>query len=279
MEATTEKALSHSNDVNDASTGKPSGSQGTISNQTKRSVNMILNGLKDLEALVKELNPNFAIDLYSCLTVQVENLHAVGHFKDQFPTLLQYARNLANTVYESIKRVVPWRAYYFTHDKSYYPVLRQSTPLNAIPKLEHLKARTELNRQEKDLMIEWAANNGKAARQRSVRQETTMFKAGTLPLNMYRTSDYPKDKVSFRPSTVEEEAVTSGTPSTSHEAIEAGQVVEEDEEEEEKEEYDTDTDGECPIADNDEDDSVDDLVFLRAVTTRSGQMVRVVHRE
>ena len=41
-------------------------------NQTKRSVNMILNGLKDLEALVKEHNPSFAIDLYSCLTVQVE---------------------------------------------------------------------------------------------------------------------------------------------------------------------------------------------------------------
>ena len=72
LEKTTEKALSHSNDVNDASTGKPSGSQGTISNQTKRSVNMILNGLKDLEALVKEHNPSFAIDLYSCLTVQVE---------------------------------------------------------------------------------------------------------------------------------------------------------------------------------------------------------------
>ena len=119
LETTTEKALSHSNDVNDASTGKPRGFQGTISNQTKRSVNMILNGLKDLEALVKEHNPSFAIDLYSCLTVQVENLHAVGHFKDQFPTLLQYARNLANTACESIKRVVPWSAYYFTHDKSY----------------------------------------------------------------------------------------------------------------------------------------------------------------
>ena len=156
---------------------------------------MILNGLKDLEALVKEHNPSFAIDLYSCLTVQVENLHAIGHFKDQFSTVLQYARNLANTVYESIKRVVPWSAYYYTHDKSYYPVLRQSTPLNAIPRLEHLKAIRQLNRQEKDLMMEWAATNGKAVRQRSVRQETTMFKAGTLPLNMYRTSDYPKDSL------------------------------------------------------------------------------------
>ena len=67
---------------------------------------MILNGLKDLEASVKEHNSSYTIDLYTCLTVQDENLHAMGHFKDQFPTALQYARNLANTVYESIKRVV-----------------------------------------------------------------------------------------------------------------------------------------------------------------------------
>ena len=102
---------------------------------------MILNGLKDLEASVREHNSSYTIDLYTCLTVQVENLHAMGHFKDQFQTALQYARNLANTVHESIKCVVPWSAYYYyTHDKSYYPVLHQSTPLNAIPRLEHPKA-------------------------------------------------------------------------------------------------------------------------------------------
>ena len=43
-------------------------------------------------------------------------------------------------------------------------------------------------------MMDWAANNGKAVRQRRVRQETTMFKSGTLPLNMYRASNYPKGK-------------------------------------------------------------------------------------
>ena len=72
-------------------------------------------------------------------------------------------------------------------------------------------------------MIEWATTNGQAARQRSVRQETTIFKAGTLPLNMYRASDFPKEKVSFSLNTVEEQPVTSATtetPSTSHEAIE-----------------------------------------------------------
>ena len=39
--------------------------------------------------------------------------------------------------------------------------------------------------------------------------------------------------------------------------------------------YDTDSDAEYPFADHDEEDSV----FLRAVTTRSGRMVRVVQRE
>ena len=47
---------------------------------------------------------------------------------------------------------------------------------------------------------------------------------------------------------------------------------------EEEQEYDTDSDAEYPIADNDEEDSVDDLVFLRAVATRSGRMVKVIQR-
>ena len=106
-------------------------------------------------------NPSYLIDLHSCLTVQVENLNAIGHFKDQFQTALQYARNLANTVYESIKHVVVWSAYYYTHDKS-YPVLHQGTPLNAIPKLHHLKTQRQLNRKKKDLMVEWAATKWKS---------------------------------------------------------------------------------------------------------------------
>ena len=42
--------------------------------------------------------------------------------------------------------------------------------------------------------MEWAANNGKAVRQRTVRQETT-FKVGMLPLNMYSTSGQPEEKI------------------------------------------------------------------------------------
>ena len=97
---------------------KPSGIMGTVSSQTLSSVRMILEGLRALEQLLKEPSPNYKIDVYTCLTVQVEHLHAVGHFKGQFLSSLQYAQNLANTVYESIKRVVRWAAYYCTHEES-----------------------------------------------------------------------------------------------------------------------------------------------------------------
>ena len=63
-----------------------------------------------------------------------------------------------------------------------------------------------------------------------------------------------------------------------HEAIEEGQAVEETEVEEE-EEYDIDSDSDQPAADNDEEDTLDNLMFLRAVTTRSARMVRVVYRD
>ena len=129
---------------------------------------MILRDLKDLHKFLDNLNPAYPVDLHTCLTVQVENFHAMSHFKDQLQTVLQYARNLANTVYESIKRVVPWAADYFTHDSSYYP-------LHAIP--------SQLNARQKDHM-RMASDNERAVRQRSVRQETTKFKAGTLHLNM-----------------------------------------------------------------------------------------------
>ena len=158
---------------------------------------MIIKDLQDLQELLQALNTSYQVDLHSFLVLQVENLHAMGHFNDQFSTSLQYARNLANTVYESIKRVVRWAAYYYAHEKSYYPVIPQITSLNPLPRMSHLKPTRKLNNGEQVLTRGWAANYGKAVRQRTVRQETTMFKAGTLPLNMYATSVPQNEKVRF----------------------------------------------------------------------------------
>ena len=41
---------------------------------------------------------------------------------------------------------------------------------------------------DQDLMRNWANTHGKCVRQRTVQQETTKYKAGTLPLNMYQTA-------------------------------------------------------------------------------------------
>lgn len=130
-------------------------------------------------------------------------------------------------------------------------------------------------------MIEGATTNGTAVRQRSVRQETIMFKTGTLPLNIYRTTDYPKEKVflvSLSPLAVQNQPVTAImilTPSTSHDAAEEGQA-EEESEVEDKEEYDTDSDPDYPVADSDGNETLDNLTFLSGVTNRCGRMVRVV---
>ena len=87
---------------------KPAGQHGTISHQTTSSARMILICFKDLDKFVDNLNPAYTADLHTRLAVQVEYLHVMSHLTDQLQTTLQYSSNLANTVYESIKRVVSW---------------------------------------------------------------------------------------------------------------------------------------------------------------------------
>ena len=48
-----------------------------------------------------------------------------------------------------------------------------------------------------DFIKEWARNNGKTVRQRTVRQETTKYKSDTLPLNMYQTEEQIGEKLQF----------------------------------------------------------------------------------
>ena len=232
---------------------------------------MILRGLKDLHKFLDNLNPAYNVDLHTCLTVQVENLHAMSHFsKDQLQTTLQYARNLANTVYESIKRVVPWAADYFTHDSSYYPVVEQATPPHAIPRMSHLKPTRQLNATQKDQMREWASDNGRVVRQRSVRQETTKFKAGTLPLNMYRSSYTPAEKVVFPAQPSPDDVETTASDIQPHDQqYDGSSDVSGDSEQ--VQEYDTDSDVSEQLSDDE-----DVLTFLRGIRTSSGRMVRVV---
>ena len=84
-----------------------------------------------LQNNLKSINENHLgyVDIHSLLTTIVENLHAVSHFKNETFTVLQYARDFGTIAKESFKRTRKWSAKYFTHDKSFYPVLTSSMEL------------------------------------------------------------------------------------------------------------------------------------------------------
>ena len=96
LETITAKILSCSNDL---ATGKPSGSHGTISNQTKPLVNMISKKLNALEALGKQHNPTYTID-------SGWKPSRFWSFRQTVRHLLKYARKLVNAIRENTNHVV-----------------------------------------------------------------------------------------------------------------------------------------------------------------------------
>lgn len=81
--------------------------------------------LRKLDNNIKDLSSypgfNMNLNLESLLTLNVENQHAVTHFKKETFTLYEYAQIFGSSVEEGVKRVTPWSAHYYTHPKSYYP--------------------------------------------------------------------------------------------------------------------------------------------------------------
>ena len=71
---------------------QPNVPEGCLSSLTVRSIDMTLNSVKRLSTLITEFNPAYLpeVNLESCLTIMVENLHAISHIKQQFPTMLQH---------------------------------------------------------------------------------------------------------------------------------------------------------------------------------------------
>ena len=62
------------------------------------------------------INPLFTdqIEFLTFLKTQVENLHAVSHFKHETLSTLNYAQDFEKMVNESLKKITTWAAKYFT---------------------------------------------------------------------------------------------------------------------------------------------------------------------
>ena len=123
-------------------------------------------------------------------------------------------------------------------------------------------------------MREWAANYGKAVRQRTVRQET-LFKAGTLPLKMYATSVLQNEKETFQQA----RPLEASAVEKDHEEVQSELSVEassDTEDAEHESEYDTESESEEQVVNL--EDKEDEMTFLRGVTTRSGRIVKVTSK-
>ena len=88
--------------------------------------------------------------------------------------------------WEAVKRVSKWAAAYYTHPNSYYKL-----PTSHVVSLPHIKipkpTSQKITRNEEAEMRAWAKMHGKSVRQRNVRQDNTMDRVGTSPLNLYET--------------------------------------------------------------------------------------------
>lgn len=93
-------------------------------------------GLGRLDKSNDLLIPGFFIRPEICLTIQVENVHAVSHFKHLTFAVLEYVRDYGNNMKESLKVVS-----LLTHHSSYYLVPLTKAPLRNIPMMKRLPVR------------------------------------------------------------------------------------------------------------------------------------------
>lgn len=114
------------------------------------------------------------------MTLHIENCHTTVHTKKMNMSKLEYARSFGATMKESVKYASHWAAYYHTSRRSWYPKPDTTVSLQNVPLMTPLPAVT-LPSDDCETLRNWASAYGAAVRQRTVRQETTMAKQGTLP--------------------------------------------------------------------------------------------------
>ena len=84
---------------------KINGPEGTIASKTVKSVGMINEGLMRLTKNIEMINPVLAFNPEALLTVKVENLHAVSHFKHPILSMpLACSRSMPETLVRQLSK-------------------------------------------------------------------------------------------------------------------------------------------------------------------------------
>ena len=160
------------------------GPQGHVFARTVASVAMMDTRLQRLYANLGKFNYRHA-NLLSCMTLDVKNCHSTVHHKQGNMSMAEYCRSFGVAMKEAVKRVTSWAAFYHTSRQSWYPKPEGALLLSQVPFLKPL-ANVDMRPADCDALRDWASSYGAAVRQRTVRQETTMARHGTLPEFMHQ---------------------------------------------------------------------------------------------
>ena len=142
------------------------GPQGHVSAKTVTSVEMIEWGPQRLLVSISEFDYQ-AINLLSCMALDVENCNSTVHIKQAHLSMLEYCRSFGLMMKESIKRTTEWAAYYHTSRRSWYPKPEETIPFSRVPTTKALPV-AEMSQADCDLLRNWASSYGAAVRQRTV---------------------------------------------------------------------------------------------------------------
>ena len=76
------------------------GPEGTVSKKIQDSLILLRKGMNRLIENISSINPSFVdlVELLTLLTTQVENLHAVSHFKHEAVSALNYSQDFGTIV-------------------------------------------------------------------------------------------------------------------------------------------------------------------------------------
>lgn len=164
---------------------KPQGTEGSVAFKTVESIHMITNCLRSLDQNLQfklQVSYGSHINLLSMLTLQVK--HHFSNMRNRYPSpmVLQYGQQLLSTTKETIKRSTNTGYNYFTHRSSFYPLSKQSPAFSLMefPKKDR-KQQSSLSADRKDELMSFRKGYCQSVRQKTVRQQSTMCNAGTLP--------------------------------------------------------------------------------------------------
>ena len=136
-------------------------------------------------------------NLLSCMTLDVENCHSTVHVKQANMSKAEYCRSFGLAMKEAVnpgvKRVTTWAAYYHTSRRSWYPKPEGGLLLSQVLVMKPLPI-VNMSPADCNALRNWASSYGAAVRQRTVRQETTMARHGTLPEFIYQRQCEISDK-------------------------------------------------------------------------------------